>query len=59
MDSHIEGGSEFLSDQLLDDRAGIVANTPVNDPKRERLLFQALAYIVSDIEMRREKENHG
>lgn len=51
-DSRSEGGSEFLSDKLLDLRAEMVPGAPYLTTKQAQLLIQALAYIVADVEYR-------
>jgi len=53
-DSPSAAGSEFLSDKLLDLRAEVTPGAVFPTARQAQLLIQALAYIVADIEDRRQ-----
>lgn len=53
-DSPSAAGSEFLSDKLLDLRAEVIPGAVFPTARQAQLLIQALAYIVADIEDRRQ-----
>lgn len=59
MDSHsVDGTKFFLSDRILDERSKVQPGMPLL-ASTERIILEALAYIVTDIEDRKEMERRN